>query len=290
MKLALAVLFTVVCGLASAQFYGDYKDQAVPGQSRVAMNAAGVGVHVDQHLNEFVPMDAKFTDDQGKSVLLKDMFAGRPIVVLPCFFKCPGVCTAEINNLFDAFKGFKKDYIGRTFDVIVLSIDPRETSVLSATKKDMTIAAYMGASTEHGKRIDAEHGAHFLTGDLKNIRKLTDALGFVYKYDETNGDITHPAGIMVLTPSGKISRYFITNEYPQQVLLNSIRDAGSETVGVKDDRGSFIACMELSPLTGKQSVNILNILKVLGVLTIVSLVSAMWVWNRKYKAEQGGTH
>ena len=158
MRLGLFLALIGLCGLATAQFYGDYKDGAVPGQGRVAMNAAGVGVHVDQKLNEFVPMDAMFNDETGKKVEVKDLLTGRPIVVLPIFYKCPGVCQVELTNLTQSLKGFKKDFIGQTFDVLVLSIDPRETPLIANARKDSVIAEYMGATVDREKRLHAEHG------------------------------------------------------------------------------------------------------------------------------------
>lgn len=286
---ALASLLLIV-GLVtwgSAQFYG-YPENQVPGQARVATGAAGIDVRVDQRLNEFLPLDATFKDDDGKTVQLKDLIQSKPVVILPVFYKCAGVCETELYNLADSLKGFKRDFVGREFDVVIVGIDPKETPIDAAAKKDTVIAAYMGPSTDRTKRLEAEKGWHFLTGDMENIHKTCDALGFKFSYDKTNGSIVHPAGLMVVTPAGKISRYFIATEYPQRVLLDSIRDAGNNRIGVRDDRPFFLACIQIDPLTGQRTMNILNTLKTTGVLTILALGVSIVVWNRKYKAEQGG--
>lgn len=286
-KLVVLALVGTLTALGFAQFYG-YPERQMPGQARVATGSAGVDVRVDQRLNEFLPLDVDFKDDAGESVELKKYFQNKAVVILPVFYKCAGVCETELYNLADSLKGFKRDFVGREFDVVVLGIDPSETPRDAAAKKDTVIAAYMGPDTDRSKRLLAEKGWHFLTGDLDNVRKACDALGFKFSYDKTNGSIVHPAGLMILTPAGKISRYFVGTEYPQRVLLDSIRDASQNIVGARDDRPFFLACIQIDPLTGQKTMNILNTLKTLGVLTLLSLGVSIVVWNRKYKVDQGG--
>ncbi|MBS1713134.1 MAG: SCO family protein [Armatimonadetes bacterium] len=288
-----AVGLTLALGLglsvaAHAQFYGNYRDVSPPGSRRVAVSDAGVNVRVDQRLNEFVPTDTEFKDEYGRSVKLQRYFSDKPVVILPIFYKCPGICETELFGLIDSLKGFKKDFAGREFTVVILGIDPNEGADLAADKKDTAIAAYMGASSDKARRAFAETGWHFLTGDLKNIRRVTDALGFKFTFDETNGTIVHPSGLMVLTPSGKISRYFLSTDYPQQLLLDAIRKAGKEEIGARDDRPFFLACIEVDPLTGQKTLNILNVLKTMGVVTVLALGGAIFLWNRNYRAAQGG--
>ncbi len=288
MRLVWLSVLIVASAFAHSQFYGDYKDVSPPGSARVATPSAGIDVRVDQRLNEYVPLQSKFKDEDGKAITLGDYFHNRPVVVLPIFYKCPGICETELYSLVDSLKGFKKDFVGSEFDVVVLSIDPREKPDLAAIKKDTVVAAYMGPVTNHARRVNAEKGWHFLTGDLENINQVCNALGFRYTFDKSNGSIVHPAGIMVVTPAGKISRYFVATQYPQRLLLDSIRDAGKELTGVRDDRPFFLACVQVNPLTGQRTMNILNTLKTLGVLTILSILVSIVVWNRKYKAEHGG--
>lgn len=284
------LLLTIALGLtvgAQAQFYGNYRDVSPPGSRRVAVSDAGVNVRVDQRLNEFVPTDTEFKDEYGRPIKLQRYFNEKPVVILPIFYKCPGICETELFGLIDSLKGFKRDFVGREFTVVILGIDPNEGADLAADKKDTAIAAYMGASSDKARRAFAERGWHFLTGDLKNIRKVTDALGFKFTFDETNGNIVHPSGLMVLTPSGKISRYFLSTDYPQQLLLDAIRKAGKEEIGARDDRPFFLACIEVDPLTGQKTLNILNVLKTMGVVTILALGGAIFIWNRNYRAAQG---
>lgn len=287
MKLIVLVTLALAASLGSAQFYGGYKDVPPPGSVRVATRSAGVEVRVDQKLNDFVPLDAQFKDEEGRDRKLRDFFRDKPVVMLPIFYKCPGICETELYSLVDSVKGFKRDFVGQTFDVVVFSIDPTEKSDLAAQKKDTVIGSYMGASTDRSKRVQAEAGWHFLTSDKATIDQVCDALGFRYTYDKKGG-IVHPPGLMVLTPAGKISRYFVSTDYPQQLLLGAIRDADKNLIGAKDDRPFFLACVSIDPLTGNRTLNVLNAVKTGGVMTVIAILVSILVWNRKYRTNFGG--
>ncbi len=286
MRPLLALLFLVVPLATAAQFYG-YKDQPIPGQQRVASVGAGVDVRVDQRLDEFVPLDARFKDEYGHVVTLESYFTDKPVIVLPVFYRCAGICENELLELVTSLKGFKKHSIGTDFNVVVLGIDPNETPQMASTKKDTMVALYMGNKTDRKKRVNAERGWTFLTGQMPEIRKVTDALGFRFTYDPTTRNIVHPSGLMVLTREGKISRYFLGENYPQRVLLDSILDAGKGNIGVRDDRPFFLACINIDPLTGQKTLNVLNTLKTFGVVTIIGLLAAIVVWNRRWSAQNG---
>ncbi|MBS1708510.1 MAG: SCO family protein [Armatimonadetes bacterium] len=281
MKRLLLLCAVAATTLAQAQFYG-YKDTPVPGQGRVATDATRAGVRVDQKLNDYIDLKLPFKDAEGNEVTLDTYFHKRPVVLLMLFYECAGVCTDELNNLVASVKGFKKDNVGDTFDVVCVSIDPREGPKEAQAKKQTYVDIYEGSSTVPGRK-DTEKGWHFLTGKDADIRKLADQVGFVYTRDEKTGNITHPASLMVLTPSGRLSRYFVTTEYPQQVLLSSIRAAKEEKIGVKDDRPFFLACVNVDPMTGQRSINILNVVRTGGVLTVLAMACAVVVWSRKAK-------
>jgi protein SCO1 len=285
-RAVLLAALALACAAAFGQFYSAPKG-TVPGESRVATNAAGVEVRVDQRLKEFVPLDAQFKDEEGRIVELRRYFGSKPVIIVPVFYKCSGICANEFRGLADALRGFKKDTVGREFTVVTISIDPTETPQVAATKKDTVIAMYMGPSTDRNKRVLAESGWHFLTGQTRDIRAVTDALGFKFTYDPGSGNIVHPQGIMVLTPQGQISRYFVSSDYPQQLLLNSIRDAGRNRIGMRDDRPFFLACIQVDPMTGQRTLNVLNAVKTLGVATIVAILASSLIMNLKTKASKG---
>ena len=294
MRKALTCLFCAVAALSSAQFYG-YKDEPMIGSSRVATDQANAGTRVDQKLNDYVSLQTPFKDDRGRDITLGDVIHDRPVILLPIFYQCPGVCTNELDELTRSLRGFKKDNVGKSFDVVVLSIDHSETPNLAAKKKEMYVEFYEKYTEFAGHKMDevkgrqnTKDGWHFLTGTESSIKKLTDEIGFRFHRDPVNGNIVHPAALVVLTPHGKISRYFLTTEYPQQILLASVQQAGLELVGVRDDRPFYLACVHVDPLTGQRSLNILNVVKTAGLLTLAVLVfsiASMTIRSRRQAKE-----
>lgn len=260
---------------------------AVPGESRVAASAAGKDVRVDQRLGEYVPLDARFTDDDGSAVRLGDVVRDKPVVMLPVFYRCPGICAREFAAIAASLAGFKKAVLGEDFEFVVIGIDPGETHKMAAAKKDEVISQVLGGRASHERRTVAEKGTHFLTGEIAEIRKVTDALGFQYTYDEKSGNIVHPQGLMVVSPAGQISQYFLGDDYPQQLLLDSIEKARKNGIGYKDDRPFFLACVQVDPLTGQRSINILNTVRTLGVATVIGILIAVVYSVRKYKTPGG---
>jgi protein SCO1/2 len=273
-KRALALILVLVAGLASAQFYG-YKETPQIGQSRVATDATNAGTRVDQKLNDFVSLDTPFTDDKGKAITLRDVVKDKPVVLLPIFYQCPGVCTNELDQMLRTLQGFKKDNVGDTFDVVVVSIDHTETAELAAKKKELYVDFYENTAEKVKGRTNTKDGWHFLVGSEQSVQKLTDEIGFRFYRDKRTGNIVHPAALVVLTPHGKISRYFLTTEYPQRVLLDSLRAAALENVGVRDDRPFYLACVHVDPLTGQRSLDILNVVKTAGMVTLFVLIGSI---------------
>ena len=219
-----------------------------------------------------------------------DISHGRPFILLPIFFQCPGVCTNELDQMFSSIQEFKRDSVGQSFDVVVLSIDHTETAQIAAAKKQWYVDFYQhhitsiyGAPRVAG-RENAASGFHFIVGSEKNVKTLTDQIGFVFTRDSKSGNLVHPAALVVMTPAGKISRYFLTTEYPEQMLLNAIHLAGREAVGVRDERPFYLACIHIDPLTGQRSLDILNVVKTAGCLTLALLafsIVAMTIREKK---------
>lgn len=274
MKRALLITLALAASFASAQFYG-YKETPMIGQSRVATDATNAGTRVDQKLNDFVNLDIPFTDDHGKAITLRDVVKDKPVLLLPIFYQCPGVCTNELDQMLRTLQGFKKDNVGDTFDVVVVSIDHTETPELAAKKKELYVDFYENTGEKVKGRTGTRDGWHFLVGSEQSVRQLTDQIGFRFFRDSRTGNIVHPAALVVLTPHGKISRYFLTTEYPQRVVLDSLRAAALENVGVRDDRPFYLACVHVDPLTGQRSLDILNVVKTTGMVFLAVVVASL---------------
>jgi protein SCO1/2 len=234
------------------------------------------GLGIDQKLNALVPFDAVFKDETGKQVRFGDYFGKRPVLLSLIFYKCPGMCSLEFEGMVSAFTKMSQAksthaVIGQDMDVVTLSIDPNEDSTLAAAKKAtaMDILKYPSANT----------GWHFLTGDLENINKIATAVGFQYTYDPKTKNINHPAGIMLITPEGRISKYFYGTGYPERPLHDAIVMAKSDKIGTPSEV-FLLGCLCKDALTGKWSVNVMQTTRVLGVLTLLVLVGSVIKMSR----------
>lgn len=162
-------------------------------------------VAFEQRIGEQVPLDAIFRDEQGAEVRLGQFFTtGQPVILVMSYYECPMLCSFVREGVLSALQQVTLT-AGRDFQVVNISIDPLETPMMAAGVKTLTIQRYA--------RAGAEQGWHFLTGSEEQIRRVADAIGFKYFYDETIDQYAHAAGIVVLTPEGKTARYFFGIEF-----------------------------------------------------------------------------
>jgi protein SCO1/2 len=227
-------------------------------------------VGFDQRLNEQVPLDLKFTDETGNAVKLGDYFGKRPVVLVLAYSRCPMLCTLVLNGLVQGMRNMPFT-VGREFNVVTVSFDPRETPDLAAAKKKTYIASY--------GRPGAAEGWHFLTGKPEAIKKLTGAVGFRYVYDAGQDQYVHTSGIMVLTPQGKISRYFYGIQFPSRDLRLGLVEASANKIGSPTDQ-VLLYCFHYDPAAGKYSARILNLVRAGGVLTVIAVGGMVWfLWR-----------
>ncbi len=278
-----AMVFGLVA-LSPAQFYGKYDDMPSIGQGRVpAMGNVNAEIRVDQKLNTVVSDDIVFKDSDGKTRTTGELFSDKPTLLLMVFYQCSGVCTIELNSLLRTLKGFKKDDVGSFFNVTIVSIDPSETPELAKQKKESYLELYDREGTAAGWR--------FLTGDAENIDRLAKEVGFSFYRDPANGNITHPAALMVVSPQRRMTRYFVTQEFNAKPVLLALKDAKEDRIGQRDDFASFISCVNVDPLTGKRSLDVMKAIRIVGILTLFLFGTSVLVMNRKSKVKemnQGG--
>jgi protein SCO1 len=278
-------LARLICGVglmaalvvnASAQFYSPPSRDLQPGSDRIPA-AAPSTIRIDQKLNSVVSPDWKFKDQDGKDVTTGELMSERPTLLLMIFYKCTGVCATELENVKKLVRGMKKDNAGELYDLVVVSIDPTESVSMAKEKRQELLDDY--------KREGTESGIHYLVGDTKNIEGLADDVGFRYYRDPANNRITHPAGLTVISPKRRITRYFISDSFEAEPTILALKDARDERVGQKDDRPFFLACVNVDPLTGQRSLNIMNVVRTAGVATV--LVLAFWIvsMNRTTKKQ-----
>ncbi len=258
---AAAPLFLFLLGLAAV---GGAQDNAAvtPPQLR--------GVGIDQRLNNQVPLDLKFRDETGQTVILGSYFGKRPVILSLVYYSCPMLCTLAENGLLNALRDVTFN-IGEQFEVVTVSIDPTETPEMAMGKK----AVYAGL---YG-RPAAKHGWHFLVGDEPSIRALAQAVGFHYNYIPETRQYAHATGLVVLTPQGKVSRYFYGIQYPARDIRLALVEASQEKIGNPVD-AILLYCCEYSPVTGKYSIVVSRILKIAGAITILSLGTLFFALSR----------
>lgn len=280
MKRLLALVFAItLCGFTSAQMYG--KMPAPAGAQRAVTRAPG-SIRIDQQLGAMVPKDVTIFDEQGKERTVGSYLGDKPVVLMLVFYRCMGICSEELTNMARTLKGFRSAEIGKHFEVLTVSIHPKEDAELARASK----SNYVKMARQPG----AAEGWHFTTGDYKNVRRLADAVGYKYEYDEGAGNVVHPAGIVVLSPQGKIIQYMMGTEYPGQLLLNALNAAAKEKVGFRQEAGIMMACVNIDPLTGKRTINVLNTVKVLATITVLTLVVSILLMNRssRRRLQRGG--
>ena len=231
----------------------------------------------EQRLNVQVPLDLEFRDESGQAVKLGDYFGKRPVVFVLAQYRCPMLCTQVLNGMTEALRGLP-DAAGEQFDVVVVSFDAREKSDLAAAKKASHVEEY--------GRPGAERGWHFLTGEQPSIDLLTDTVGFRYAYSKPQDRFAHPTGVLVLTPSGKISRYFYGIYFASDELGKAIAAAGAEQIGrpVPSYARVLLLCYDYNPTTGAYTLNVLNAVRLGGALTVIVIAAFLvtaWVRERR---------
>ena len=216
-------------------------------------------VGIDQKLDSQVPLDLAFTDETGRAVKLGDYFGNRPVVLTLVYYECPMLCTQVLNGAVGAFKTMNFT-AGREFDVLTISFNPNDTTALAAQKKTTYIAKY--------GRPQAAGGWHFLTGEQASIDALAKSVGFRYVYDAPTKQYVHASAIMILTPQGRVSKYFYGIEYaPRDVRLGLI-EASDGKIGNPVDQ-VLLYCYHYDPSAGTYSMVVMNVLRLGGLATIV---------------------
>jgi protein SCO1/2 len=218
-------------------------------------------VGFDQKLGEQVPLDLEFRDEEGRVVRLGDLFQGRPVILSLAYYDCPMLCGLSLQGIASSLKTLAFD-AGKEFEVVTVSFNPKETPAQARTKKTQSLDLY--------GRPDAAPGWRFLTGDLEPIRRLTGAVGFRYAWDEEQKQYAHPTGIVVLTPAGRIARYFFGVEYAPKDLRLGLVEAAEGRIGSLADR-LLLLCYRYDPKTGRYSGLAIGAVRAGGLLTVVVL-------------------
>lgn len=231
-------------------------------------------VGIDQKLNAQVPLDAVFRDETGRQVKLGDYFGKRPVVLSLVYYECPMLCTQVLNGAVAAFKVLNFN-IGDEFEVVTVSFNPKETPAMAAAKKGTYLAKY-------GRPAGAR-GWHFLTGEQPAIDAVASSVGFRYVFDAASQQYVHASALMVITPQGRVSKYFYGIDYPPKDIRLGLIEASGGKIGSPVDQ-VLLYCFHYDPHSGKYSMVVMNVLRLAGVLMVALIVGSivmMWSLDRR---------
>jgi protein SCO1 len=276
---AVAVLLALATA-ASAQTIPADAGKAASSLPPVLLN-----VGFEPPLNGQIPLDTAFRDETGRDVRLRDYFGRqKPVLLALVYYSCPMLCDQVEQGVVGSLKMLSFN-AGRDFEVVFVSFDSRETPEMAAKKKYTVVSHY--------NRPDTADGWHFLTGSQDSIGALTKAANFRYSFDAKSGIFAHASGILLLTPDGRISRYFYGVEYPSRDVRLGLVDASAGKIGTPIDH-LLLYCFEYDPSAARYSATILRIVRLGGIATILVLVAGFLIFRRRDvrpalngRAEQG---
>jgi protein SCO1/2 len=282
-------LFVAVVFIAAAGATAPIRAQSSPGSFYEPPKGASatpatrmpdllVAIGLDQRLGQKIPLDLPFLDEQGRTVRLGDYFGRRPVILTLVYYECPMLCTQVLNGLATAIRPIQFD-VGREFDIVTISFNPRDTPDLARAKKASYIADY--------NRPGAGAGWHFLTGQASSIDALTSAVGFRYTYDPGSSQYAHASGIMVLTPDGTLSKYFYGIEYWPRDVRFALMEASERKIGTVIDQ-LLLPCFHYDPKSARYSVAVMRLVRSAGVVTLVAAVAGIVVLRRRDKTITAG--
>jgi protein SCO1/2 len=278
---ALAAALAVLIGAApmSAQVTG----APAPGYRRdVGMPASAIPaplreVGFEQRPGDPLPLDVPFLDETGRTIRLAELFGARPVVLGFVYFDCPMLCTQMLRAMASTF-GVLSMNPGEEFEVVLVSIDPRERPETAARRKAEVMERY--------GRPETADGWHFLTGRAEDIDRVADAAGFRYAWDDQTQQYAHPAGIVITTPDGRLSRYLFGIEYGPRDLRLAIVEASEGTIGSAID-AMLLYCYRYDPMTGRYGLVIMQLLRIAGIATVFAIGAfILFMLRRERRAAQ----
>ena len=269
-----AVFGLALALLAPVSAYAQYGD--APPRPNAATTKTGIlkEVSIEQRIGQQLPLDLPFKDDAGNEVRLGRYFGNKPVVMALAYYECPMLCTQVLNGMTGALKTLSFD-AGKDFEVVVVSIDPRDGFRMAGAKK----ATYL----EHYGRPATAAGWHFLTGTEASIKPLAEAIGFHYAYDANLKQYAHGAAIYVATPKGVISRYFLGIEFAPRDLRLALVEASNNALGTIADQ-VLLLCYHYDPTTGKYGAAILNAIRAGFIVTVGAFLTFLFVSLRREAA------
>jgi len=252
-------------------------DGLAPASEGQSLNMPKVGI--DQKLGDKVPLDLVFRDETGQAITLAECVNGKPTILVMAYYRCPMLCNQVLNGLLDAMRSMAFT-VGKEFNVVVVSFDPKEQPELASFKKKSYLDQY--------SRVGADAGWRFLTGKKASIDSLTDAVGFRYEYDRVIKEYIHGSGIMVLTPDGTLAKYFYGikyDDFQSRDLRLALVEASEGKIGTLSEQ-LMLMCYRYDHSTGKYSFSVMLAMRIAGIITMVVIAVGLVVAFRREKRKK----
>jgi protein SCO1/2 len=248
--------------------------QTVPsnvGPTAATLPPALQNVGFEPPLNGPMPLDVPFRDETGRDVQLREFFGQKPVVLAFVYYTCPMLCDQVQMGVAGTLRMLSFNP-GRDYEVVFISFDPHDTPEAAREKKR--------AAVERFHRPETVSGWHFLTGSEQSIASVTRAANFRFRYDAKSKLFAHASGVLILTPDGRISRYFYGVEYPSRDMRLGLVDASAGKIGSPIDH-VLLFCFHYDPSSAKYSASILRIIRLGGILTVLFIVGGIWISRRR---------
>jgi protein SCO1 len=229
-------------------------------------------VGIEQKLNSQIPLDLTFTDENGQPVQLRKYFGSKPVILTLVYYQCPMLCSQVLNGMTGALNGITRFNIGRDFDIVTVSFDPRDKSGDARATKKRLLSRY--------RRPGSAEGWHFLTGKEDQIKALASSVGFRYAWDPEIQQFAHASSIMLLTSEGKVAQYYFGIEYaPRDIQLGLVETSQGKIGNVVDQ--FILYCYHYDPARGKYGAIVFNIMRVSALATVLVLGGFVIVMFRR---------
>jgi len=261
--------------LGSSSFAVQSLEETKPGMTSTEEARELKNIGITEHLGDNLDLNLQFKNEKGELVTLGSYYNGvNPVVVSLVYYSCPGLCSFHLNGVVDSIKNLDWS-IGKQYQYVVISFDPKESSELASQKKENYLKLY--------KRPEAASGWHFLTADAETIQKITGQIGFKYEWKEETKEWAHASAAVVTTPSGKISRYLHGIIFEDKTFRLALNEAGEGKIGNFVDRMIWY-CFHYDPKQSKYVIYAANVMKAGGFGIIFALVAVMlpfWIRSRR---------
>ena len=252
----------------SAVSLGQIIEDEVPVEAR--------GLDIVEKLEAQVPLDARVTTIDGQTVTLGSFFdseetpeRGRPTILLLVYYDCPVACPAMLGNLNKSFNGINDWTIGDEYNVIAISFDPTNTAE-QAEQYAMLYRSGYEQNADNRETVAARY--RFLRASADDSRAIADAVGFGFRYLPEVDEYAHATGAVVLTPEGRVSRYFYGFDYPSRQVRLALLDAADGRVGASFGDRILLFCFTYDPNSNSYTLAAFRVMQGSAVVMIVLVV------------------